>query len=89
MELFFILSDITCRRIETVSEPLSAGAVGVAITVCAGLKGEDPRDLAKKLIKVEHTYIPDPETAESYRRNYEVFKKLYRSNKRNFRYLNT
>ena len=69
-------------------EPLSAGAVGVAITVSAGLSDENVLDLAKKLIKAGSTYTPNPEFEEIYRRNYEVFKRLYRSNKRNFRVLN-
>jgi xylulokinase len=63
--------------------------VGAAITVSAGLKGEDVPELAKKLIRVDRTYDPDPKLEPVYRRNYEVFKRLYRSNKRNFRDLNS
>ena len=83
-----ILADITGRRIETVPEPLNAGAVGAALVVTAGLNDEDVLDLAKRIVKVDHVYTPDPKNTEIYRRNYKVFKRLYRSNKKNFRDLN-
>jgi xylulokinase len=83
-----ILADITGRTIETVAYPLDAGAIGAAIVVAAGMKDMDALDMAKELIKVDHVYVPDQKNREIYQRNYEVFKKLYRSNRNNFKILN-
>jgi xylulokinase len=82
------LADITGRTIETVAYPLDAGAIGAAIVVAAGMKDMDALDMAKELIKVDHVYVPDQKNREIYQRNYEVFKKLYRSNRNNFKILN-
>ena len=38
----------------------------------------------KKLVKVVQVYTPDPENKAVYDRNYEVFKKIYKANKKNF-----
>ena len=84
-----ILADITGRTIETVSYPLSVGAIGAAIVVAAGMKDMDALDMARELIKVDHVYTPDPKNKEIYQRNYEVFKKLYRSNRDNFKKMNS
>ena len=43
--------------------------------------------LERKLDAV-NTYIPNKENKEVYDRNFEVFKKLYKSNKENFKELN-
>ena len=80
-----MLADITDRRIETVDHTQEAGAVGTALVVAAGIRGADVLELAKKLVKVTHTYDPDPRNKEVYERNYKVFKKLYKTNASNFR----
>ena len=84
-----MLADITGRRIETVDNAQEVGAMGAAIVAAAGLTGENIKDLSRKLVKVNHIYIPDPGKKEIYERNYKVFKNLYRSNVRNFKQLNT
>lgn len=83
-----MMADILGKRIETVPEPLDVGAVGAALVVSAGINGDNVLDLAKRIIKADHVYTPNPQNAEIYRRNYEVFKRLYSSNKKNFRNLN-
>ena len=80
-----MLADITGRRIETVEHAQETGAVGTALVVAAGIKGEDVLEMARRLVKVTHTYDPDPGTKEAYERNYKVFKKIYKSNASNFR----
>ena len=43
---------------------------------------------AGRLIPASAVYTPRTEDAEVYARNYEVFKNLYRSNKKNFEMMN-
>lgn len=83
-----MLADITGRTIETIDNAQSVGAMGCAISAAAGLSGEDVRVLARRLVKASHSYIPDPRNKDIYERNYQVFKRLYRSNAENFRLLN-
>jgi xylulokinase len=83
-----MLADITGRTIETVGNTQEVGAVGAALVVAAGVKGEDVLELSRKLVKPENVYVPNPENKEVYERNYRVFKKLYRSNANNFKMIN-
>ena len=83
-----MLADITGRTIETVNNPQEVGAMGCAIVVAAGLTGEDVKEVSRRLVKANHTYLPAPENKTAYERNYRVFKNLYRSNAGNFRQLN-
>ena len=84
-----MLSDITGRTIETVNNAQEAGAVGAALVVAAGIKGEDVLELARRLVKANCTYVPNTKNKEVYERNYSVFKKLYKSNAANFKQLNS
>jgi len=83
-----MLADITGRTIETVENSQATGAVGTALAVAAGIKGVDLLELSRQLVKANHSYRPNPENREIYERNYKVFKRLYKSNARNFRDLN-
>jgi xylulokinase len=83
-----MLADITGRPIETVRNVQEAGAVGTALVVAAGIRGVDVLDLSRQLVKADHVYIPNRENRDVYERNYDVFKKLYKSNASNFRDLN-
>ncbi len=83
-----ILADITGRNIETIDNTQQVGAIGTALAVAAGIKGEDVLSLSRRLVKANHKYIPNPENREIYERNYRVFKKLYRSNASNFKNIN-
>jgi xylulokinase len=83
-----MLADITGRPIETVRNAQETGAVGTALVVAAGIRGGDVLDLSRQLVKADHVYIPNRENRDVYERNYDVFKKLYKSNASNFRDLN-
>ena len=83
-----MLADITGRRIETVSNSQEVGAIGTALVAAAGIRKVNVLDLAKELVKPDRVYVPDPDTKAVYERNYQVFKRLYRSNRNNFRDLN-
>ena len=84
-----MLADVTGRTIETVGNAQEAGAIGAALVVAAGVKGEDVLELARRLVKVERAYVPNHEYKAVYERNYQVFKKLYKSNAANFKALNS
>ena len=84
-----MLSDITGRTIETINNAQEAGAIGAALAVAAGIKGEDVLELARRLVKPDRTYVPNPENKEVYERNFKVFKNLYKSNAANYRRLNS
>ena len=64
------------------------GAIGTAVMVAAGVKGEDMLDLARRLVQPAQTYIPNPANRKVYDRNYSVFKGLYKANAGAFRKLN-
>ena len=83
-----ILADITGRTIETVSNTQEVGAIGTALVVAAGLQETDVLELARRLVKVSHVYVPNPENKGVYERNYGVFKKLYKTNASHFREIN-
>ena len=83
-----MLADITGRVIETVNNSQEAGAVGTALVVAAGIKGEDVLELSRRLVKSNKAYVPDPRNKEVYERNYKVFRRLYKANASNFRAIN-
>lgn len=83
-----MLADITGRTIQTVSHAQEVGAVGTALVVAAGVRGVDVLELSRQLVKVDHTYAPNPDTAAVYERNYKVFRRLYKANAANFKELN-
>ncbi len=83
-----ILADCTGRVVETVASPQNVGAVGAAVLIAVNAGIIPNVQEAKKLIPAVNTYIPNKENKAVYDRNFEVFKKLYKSNKDNFEALN-
>lgn len=83
-----MLADITGRTIETVSNTQEAGAIGTALVVAAGIRGVDVLELSRQLVKPNRVYVPNPANQGVYERNYQVFKRLYKANARNFKALN-
>lgn len=84
-----ILADVTGRTVETVANGHEIGAMGTAIVVAAGVKGVDILDLSRQLVKAKQTYIPNQENKEVYEKQYNIFKKLYKTNKSNFHKINS
>ena len=84
-----ILADITGKNIETVPEPQNVGAVGAAAIAALGLGLIEDLDSIKSLIPVISTYTPNVANKEIYDKMYNVFIRLYDSNKKNFRDLNS
>ena len=83
-----MLADITGRTIETVNNTQEVGAIGTALVVAAGIKGEDVLTLSRRLVKANHVYVPNPENKGIYERGYKVFKNLYKSNASNYKKIN-
>lgn len=83
-----MMADITGRTIETVNNTQEVGAIGAAILVAAGIKGEDVFELSKQYVKVKQSYEPNPANREVYQRQYNVFNKLYKNNKKSFHQVN-
>ncbi len=83
-----MLADITGRTIETVDSPQNVGAVGAALMVAVNAGIINGVNETKKLVPAKATFIPDLKNKSSYDKNFEVFKKLYKSNKENFELLN-
>ena len=82
------LADITGRTVEVVDSPQNVGAVGAAAVAAVGLGLIPDLDAVEALIPAVARYEPDWGRAALYRPYYDVFKRLYRSNRKNFRALN-
>ncbi len=83
-----IMADVTGHRIETVENPQNAGSVGAAVCCGIGLGLIPDFDSVKDFIPSSAVYDPDPSVREIHNRNYKVFKRLYKSNRKNYRLLN-
>jgi xylulokinase len=64
------------------------GAVGAAAITGVALGVIDGIDIVGAFIPAVKTFVPDISIKPVYDRNYEVFKKLYKSNKSSFKALN-
>lgn len=82
------LADITGRAVEVVADPQNVGAVGAAAVMAVGLGLIDGLDRVGDFIPVAARYQPDPAKTAAYEPYYQVFRRLYRANKENFRLLN-
>jgi xylulokinase len=72
-----ILADVTRRRVEAVTDPQEAGAVGCALAVAVALKEyQDYREL-KKVVKVRKSFEPRPECCGVYEEMYKAFRAVY------------
>lgn len=83
-----MLSDMLDREIEVVDHPQNVGAVGAALVATVGLGITQSLSEAKKLIAVNKHYIPNHDNTKRYDHYFEVFKALYKNNKKNFKKLN-
>ena len=79
---------MTGKTVETVASPQNVGAVGAAVTVAAGIGLISGVRDAKRLIPADRVYTPDPAPKAVYDKQFEVYKNLYKSNKKNFAVLN-
>jgi xylulokinase len=82
-----ILADITGHRIDVVANPQNVGSVGAAAVAGVGLGIIPDLESIKDYITAKQTYIPEEKVKAAYDRNFKVFKRLYQSNKNNFKAL--
>lgn len=82
------IADILGRDIETIENPQNAGALGAAVVVAVGLGILKGIEEAERLIKVREVYHPDLKNKSLHDRNFQVFKSLYKNNRKAFRRLN-
>jgi xylulokinase len=83
-----MLADIINLRVERTEKPQNAGALGAAMLMAFGLGHIASIEEAGSLITVNSVYTPNPKAAAQYGKNYAVFRRLYRKNKKNFTLLN-
>ena len=83
-----ILADVTGRKVETVHSPQNVGAVGAAAIMGVGLGVISSIDKVKDFITASKSYEPNPANKAVHDRNFEVFKSLYKNNKKAFAALN-
>ena len=83
-----MLADITGRVIETIDRPQDVGTVGAALMIALGTKKLASLHDARRLIPVTAVYHPNPAYKAVYERNYQVFRRLYKSNAKHFKALN-
>lgn len=80
-----ILADCTGRTIEVPEDPQNVGSVGAAAAAAVGLGIIPGVSGIGDFISVKAAYQPDPENKKLYDRYFDVFKRLYKSNRENFR----
>jgi xylulokinase len=72
-----VLADATGRRVEAMSDPQEAGALGVALAVAVGLGIISDYKRIKDVLTVRRTFAPDSAAASEYDRLYGAFRDLY------------
>ncbi len=80
-----ILADITGHRVDVTVNPQNVGSVGAAAVMGVGLGVIPKLEIVKEYVSAEQAFIPNEGTREVYDRNYQVFKRLYKCNKKSFK----
>lgn len=80
-----ILADVLGKTIETVDDPQNAGSVGAAAVMGVGLGVFDSLQDVKGKIPASAVYEPNKENAAYYEKLFDIFKRLYSNNKKNYR----
>jgi xylulokinase len=83
-----IIADVTGRRVETVADPLEAGAVGIALTAAVGLGAYPDHNALKKIVRVGREFEPRAENAECYNDLFRTYRQLYVSLRSLYRQVN-
>jgi len=83
-----ILADVLQREIVSVENPQNAGAVGSAVVTAIGLGLFESFEAVGQLIPAAKTFYPNRSNKSVYDRQFQVFKNLYRDNRKNFFALN-
>ncbi|MDR1353063.1 MAG: FGGY-family carbohydrate kinase [Treponema sp.] len=84
-----ILADVLGRKVLVLPNPQNSGSFGAAIVIAAGLGRIPSIEDSKTLLPPYTVYTPARENKPVHDRNYQVFKALYRDNKKSFALLNS
>jgi len=74
-----ILADVTGKRVETVADPLEAGAVGAALVAAVGLGLYPDFPALKGVVQVARVFEPNAANAEVYDPLFDMYKRVYRA----------
>jgi xylulokinase len=74
-----MIADVTGRRVETVTDPREAGAVGAALTAAVGLGLYPDFESLKDVIDVRQEFEPQLSNAEMYDLLYRTYRRIYGS----------
>ena len=83
-----MLADITGRTIEVVDRPQNVGSVGAAAVAGVGLGIIDKLEDVGGFIPAVKTFTPDVQAGALYEKNYQVFRQLYKANRKLFKTMN-
>lgn len=83
-----IISDVTKRRIEAVSQPKMAGALGAAMCAAVGLGIYKDFSSIKDLVTIEHIYYPQKENFAVYDKLFKSYQAIYYSLKKPYENIN-
>jgi xylulokinase len=83
-----ILADITGRTIETIEDSKDVGAIGAAMLAAVGSGRLSGMSAIREFIPVKCRYEPNLENKKIYDKNFEVYKRLYKTNQKSFAMLN-
>ena len=83
-----ILSDVLGKQVQTVESPHNAGSVGAAAVIATGLGVFDAIEDISDSIPYNAAYVPLAENVTVYKERFEIFKDLYKNNKKSFFKLN-
>ena len=83
-----IMADVTGRNIETIHNCQDIGTAGAAIVCGVGLGVIPSFERAGALVRIDKKFTPRKKYQAIYNKNFEVFKLLYKKNKKLFHKLN-
>ncbi|HHU42772.1 MAG: FGGY-family carbohydrate kinase [Bacillota bacterium] len=83
-----IISDITGVEFSVTAEPRNAGALGGAIIALIGLGEIKSFSEAKKFVKMDKTYSPNPKNREIYDKLFADYKNIYYSLRKTYKKAN-
>jgi xylulokinase len=83
-----IIADVTGRRVETVSHPVEAGAIGMGLVASIGLGLHPDMAALKEIVRVQQVFDPNPENSGLYDRLFEAYREIYRSLRKLYRGVN-
>jgi xylulokinase len=84
-----IIADITNRKIETISHPKLAGALGAGMCALVGLGIMTSLQDVKKLVMAQHVFVPNTNNAVVYNKQFKSYKEIYRMNKSIYQKMNS